>query len=243
MQAKPEDLEQLLEVQKTDLALLQLQKKLEELPQRALISSLVEKRSKLQEKREQVDDMQVKAQTELKKLETEDMMLADKQQHVQELIENTGSDYRSVESHSREMEGFAKRRETLSDRLEKLAAELSKIEKIEAQFDAALALIDKDEAKARAEYDDESSVIADQTNDLRQLREQQVARVDAELVKLYESTAAKTAGVAIGRLEDNRCGVCRSVIDGGRLIQLKAEAPLGVCPSCRRLLVIFNQEE
>ena len=45
-------------------------------------------------------------------------------------------------------------------------------------------------------------------------------------------------GVAIGRLLEDTCGICRTTIEGGRLIELRASAPLGVCPSCKRLLVI-----
>ena len=41
-----------------------------------------------------------------------------------------------------------------------------------------------------------------------------------------------------GVLDGNRCGACRTVIDGGRLIDLRNQAPLGMCPSCKRLLVI-----
>ncbi|MFR8300535.1 MAG: C4-type zinc ribbon domain-containing protein [Gordonibacter urolithinfaciens] len=45
--------------------------------------------------------------------------------------------------------------------------------------------------------------------------------------------------MAVGLLTEGRCGVCRTVIDGGRLIDLKAEAPLGTCPHCKRLLVVM----
>lgn len=54
---------------------------------------------------------------------------------------------------------------------------------------------------------------------------------------VYNRTAARS-GVAIGVLDGNRCGACRTVIDGGRLIDLRNQAPLGMCPSCKRLLVI-----
>ena len=60
-----------------------------------------------------------------------------------------------------------------------------------------------------------------------------------ELRDTYHRTAARTGGVAVGLLTEGRCGVCRTVIDGGRLIDLKAEAPLGTCPHCKRLLVVM----
>ncbi len=73
---------------------------------------------------------------------------------------------------------------------------------------------------------------------LEAVRADIVAGMSPEIVKLYEKTAARAGGVAVGVLTENRCGVCRMPIDGGRLIDLKAQAPLGVCPSCKRLLLI-----
>ena len=63
------------------------------------------------------------------------------------------------------------------------------------------------------------------------------AKVSPQLLDVYNRTAARS-GVAIGVLDGNRCGACRTVIDGGRLIDLRNQAPLGMCPSCKRLLVI-----
>ena len=62
-------------------------------------------------------------------------------------------------------------------------------------------------------------------------------KVSPQLLDVYNRTAARS-GVAIGVLDGNRCGACRTVIDGGRLIDLRNQAPLGMCPSCKRLLVI-----
>ena len=68
-------------------------------------------------------------------------------------------------------------------------------------------------------------------------RGQVEAKVSPQLLDVYNRTAARS-GVAIGVLDGNRCGACRTVIDGGRLIDLRNQAPLGMCPSCKRLLVI-----
>lgn len=72
---------------------------------------------------------------------------------------------------------------------------------------------------------------------LEAARGQVEAKVSPQLLDVYNRTAARS-GVAIGVLDGNRCGACRTVIDGGRLIDLRNQAPLGMCPSCKRLLVI-----
>ena len=69
-------------------------------------------------------------------------------------------------------------------------------------------------------------------------RGQVEAKVDAELVRSYDRIAARSGGVSVGVLDGSRCGVCRMPIEGGRLIDLRSQAPLGICPSCKRLLVI-----
>lgn len=63
-------------------------------------------------------------------------------------------------------------------------------------------------------------------------------KVSPQLLVLSNNRTAARSGVAIGVLDGNRCGACRTVIDGGRLIDLRNQAPLGMCPSCKRLLVI-----
>ena len=96
-------------------------KELAELPQIAKMSVLSAKHKALDEKANQVEVLKQRAESEITRLTTEDGMLADKQRHAQELIDNAGGDYRSVESHSKDMSGFAKRREELDGKLSKLA--------------------------------------------------------------------------------------------------------------------------
>lgn len=238
MQAKREDLAAMLQLQKVDLDILQARKKLDELPQRAKLEALASKHSQLDAKKEQVDAIKEKAESEVAKLEGEDNMLAEKQHHAQELIDMAGQDYRMVESHSRELESFAKRRDTINDKLGKLAEELEKVASLEKQIADALAVVTKDEDELNASYESESSVLREQLSTLEAQHDERAAGIPADLMKLYERAAKRAGGVAIGVLDDNRCGVCRTPIDGGRLIELRSQAPLGECPSCRRLLVI-----
>ena len=58
------------------------------------------------------------------------------------------------------------------------------------------------------------------------------------LLASYEKIAARTGGVAVGRLQGESCGACRMAIEGGRLIDMKGQGNVGVCPQCGRLLVL-----
>ena len=60
----------------------------------------------------------------------------------------------------------------------------------------------------------------------------------ADLLDAYKKTAARTGGVAVGRLQGSNCGVCRMAIEGGRLIDMKGQGNVAPCPQCGRLLIL-----
>ena len=139
--------------------------------------------------------------------------------------------------------------------LEKLGEELAKIEGVQGQVSRALAELEKQEASAIASFQREGSALQSDIARMSADREGMSADLSADLREAYHRTAARTGGVAVGLLTEGRCGVCRTflcqpphgfprgacraVIEGGRLIDLKAEAPLGTCPHCKRLLVVM----
>lgn len=238
MQAEFQELEALLEIQKIDLDIMQAKKKRVELPQRIAVMRLRKKRGEIQEKLDQVLELQGKSDADMTVIEDEDRSLAEKQERAQELIDAAGSDFRKVESHSREMAGAAKRREALAEKRVVVEAQLAKIKGVRNQLEGAIAASEAEEARLRADFEDEDNALAEHIRTCTAQRDKLVATVDPSLVKMYEKTAARTGGVAIGRLEEEACGICRTGIEGGRLIALRAEAPLGTCPTCKRLLVV-----
>lgn len=238
MHVEAHDLEKLLDLQKIDLEIIQAKKKRSELPQRAQLAILKSKRDQFIEKRNQVLALKEKADADMASVESEDTMLAEKQQRAQELIDAAGSDYRSIESHSKELSGFAKRRDTLSGKIEQLSAQLQKIDGMLAQLDKGLSVVEREQKSVRDSFIAQDSQLDEEITRLLETHADMAVGLPSDLVTLYEKTAQKTGGVAIGRLVDNTCGICRSAIEGGRLIELKAAAPLGTCPACKRLLVI-----
>lgn len=238
MHVEARDLEMLLDLQKVDLEIIQAKKKRSELPQRAQLATLKAKHDKFVEKRDQVVVLKDKAEADMAAVESEDSALAEKQKRAQELIDAAGSDYRSIESHSKELSGFAKRRDTLSGKIDQLGAQLQKIDGMLAQLDQGLTVVEREQKSVRDAFFAQDSQLEQEIAELMEKRATIVDELPDDVVALYEKTAVKTGGVAIGRLVEGTCGVCRSTIEGGRLIELRASAPLGTCPSCKRLLVI-----
>lgn len=238
MQADLQDLEALLEIQKIDLDTIQATKKRVELPQRIEVMRLRKKRGEIQGKLDQVHELQKKADAEMTIVEDEDRSLAEKQERAQQLIDASGSDYRKVESHSREMAGVMKRRETLAEKRVEVQAQLDKIKGVRDQLEGAIAASEANEASLRAAFEGEDSALAEQIRANTARRDELMASIAPELARTYKKTAEKTGGVAIGKLDGETCGVCRTHIEGGHLISLRAQAPIGTCPVCKRLLVI-----
>lgn len=238
MYAQPTDIDLLLEIQRIDLTVMQAKKRRIELPQRIAVMRLRKKRDEIQAKLDQVLELKSKADAQMTVVEDEDRSLAEKQQRAQEVIDASGSDYRKVESHSKEMAGMAKRRETLAEKQLEIAAQLEKINDIRSQLEGAIAASEAEEAKLRKDFEEEDNALIDVAKRGLAKKAELAAQLPADLFDLYEKTAAKRGGVAIGKLEEDRCGICRVPLEGGRLIQVRSAAPLSNCPNCKRLLIV-----
>lgn len=238
MDVEAKDIELLLELQECDLRIMKAKRMREELPQRNRMAAVKRKQAEFDAKREQVVALLDKAKEELSKIETEDTSLADKQQRAQELIDAAGSDFRSVESHSKEMGGFAKRRDLLAQKSSEIGARIQQAETVKEKIDGGLARLEAEADAIRASFAEEDGKLRAQLAELEEARSSITSNLDPNALAVYTKTAARTGGVAIGKLNDSTCGVCRSLIEGGRLIELRASAPLGFCPSCKRLLVV-----
>ncbi|WP_165060621.1 zinc ribbon domain-containing protein [Adlercreutzia sp. ZJ154] len=238
MEAKIDDLDRLLEVQKYDLELYNLKKQLTELPQPKVIANARTKRTELQKKADQIGALKKDATKRLLRVRDEDESLIKKERGVQAAIDAAGGDYRNIEARSKELAGIAKRRNTLSENRAEIEAELAKISALEAQVSNAIQSVERIEAQTVEEYRREGGAIQQKAIDLERQRDLLFTSIDGSLVEKYRKIAERLKGIAIGELQENRCGVCRSAIEGGRLIDLRNQAPLGVCPSCSRLLII-----
>lgn len=238
MYLSPSDIEVLLRLQGVDRELLRAKKQLDELPQRAVILASRQKREGIVDKQAKVAALKRETNKKLVRITDEDASLAKKQQGVQAALEAAQGDYRNVEARAKELDGLVRRRASLADDLDAVSAELEKIEVLEAQIAKALEGVDAREGAAVDSFRKEGGALKMGIAKLEEERSRLAASVGEEVLRAYEKASARSGGVALGRLEGSRCGACRTVLDGGRLIELKSQAPLGICPSCKRLLII-----
>lgn len=238
MQVKDEDISTLIELQHNDMELLRVQKAIADLPQRKTIVAARKKIKAIEEKQETVGKLRAKAEEKLAGISEEDGKLAAKQEEAQKAVDSA-SGYRDVEAHAREMGGYAKRRATLEEDLAAVDAELDKISAVEKQISTALAQLRETESAATAEFQSQGGELKKQEADLTASHDQIAANLPADLKARYDRAAKHCGGVAVALLRDNACGACRAPIEQGHLIDLKAHAPLGECPNCKRLLIVL----
>lgn len=241
MQATPEEVALLYDVQEIDLEISKLNKRLEELPQRQAILSARQKREAIVQKLAQITSLKKDASKRLSRINDEDASLKKKENGVQAAIEAAGNDFRNAEARTKELNGIFRRRNELSESREAVSAELEKIRALESQVNAALEELDQAEAEAVESFKSEGTALMQAMSEGRAKRDGLISQVSPEVGQVYTKTAKLFDTVFIGKLEGSACSVCRAKIEPGRLIAIKGEAPLSVCPNCKRLLIIDEE--
>lgn len=238
MEATREDIEGLFELQRIDLEVKRLTKELDDLPQRSIIVAAREKTTEIEAKAEKVAELKRVTARKITRIDDEDASLAKKEAGVQAAIDAAHGDFRNVEARTKELAGIVRRRGTIAEDRAAIQAELDKIGAMEAQIALAVEEISAKEQQAIDSFQKQGGELKLAIAKLEAARGPVEAKVNDDLARAYDRIVARSGGVAIGVLDDSRCGVCRMPIESGRLIDLRSQAPLGICPACKRLLVI-----
>ena len=238
MNVAQDQIQALLELQEVDREALRLQREFEGLPQRQKILDARAKRQQLAEKAEAVKKMHAAAEAKIQSIVDEDERLGVRMAEIQRDIDEAGGDFRNMEARSKELAGQTRRREALVPLLEQAEGELAKVEAVEGQLAAAIKKVDAAEASAIESFRRDGTELQMKMARAKAERDELAATVDADLIGRYGKIAQASGGVAIGVLADGRCGSCRAPIDDVRLVEVRRQAPLAICPHCKRMLVV-----
>jgi len=237
-----------LALQEADSQLLQLQAKLEELPQRQQIADTQQKHSEFQAKAAQVAQMRKKSQAQIKLLQDEQASLAERMAAAQAEIDKA-HDYKQTQALSREIDGFAKMTAKLEDDELAEMEKLEKLKSVEQQLAQALEKLAAQEQRLTDGYRQQGSAINKAIAAEQLKREQLAASLPETLVKRYEKALTAKSGIAVAYLEDSHCSACRVNFSEGQLLNLRQPAAdagakegahwgISECPHCHRLLVV-----
>ena len=238
MEATSQQIMALMKLQHIDLECARLNKELEDLPQKQQILEIRAKRSAVQQKLQAAEGMRKGTEAKLACAQDEDADIKRRQELAQSLINQSSEDYRLVAAHSKELEGFAERREFLSEEILSLFGKLEQIAQLEKQISDLLAQLDHKEQALTDSYKKEGGEILQLIKTYDPERKQLREMAGEELVGKYERIAKSKNGVALCYLNDTSCNTCRSKFDPSRVLGLRQEAPLTICPQCGRLMVV-----
>jgi len=231
----------LLELQAIDIEIVRATKRLDELPEKRAILQL-------RTKQREVGALAEKAGVLLRKLDGEvrvrkdeaEMISAKIAQEQQKIMATT--DHRAVQSISREMDGLKRRRDKLEmeelqfmERVDKARAQLAAIEEHREK------LADK-ESELIERFKEVGGVVQAEIAALEKRRTALAKGLARDTLTRYESVRDSKGGVAVGKLEGPMCSACRMDLPAERVKDLVEGPDIGVCPQCRRLIVVRSGE-
>lgn len=238
MEATQEQIAALMKLQHIDLECARLQKQLDELPQKVQILEVRKKLAAVAEKQSQVEAMQKDARTKLTHVEAEDADLAAKQEEAQDAINRAAADFRSVSAHTKELEGYAARREVLAGEKDELNAKLAQVSTLLQEMERMHAAFAAKEEEFVASYKAQGGEILAAIAARKPEREALSQMVGQGIMPQFERIAKSKGGVALAYLNEDQCNTCRTKFDQSRVLGLRQEAPLTLCPACGRLMIV-----
>lgn len=238
MEATSEQIIALTKLQHIDLERVRLNRELDELPQKQQILDVRNKQAVIQQKLEAIEGMRKDAETKLAHAQGEDADIERRQSLAQSLMSQADQDYRMVSAHAKELDGFAERREVLAEEILGLFAKLEQIQKLESEIAGMTAALAEKEQALIESYRKDGGEILRAISSFDAEREQLCQIVGEQILGQYERIAKSKQGVALAYLNENACNTCRSKFDSSRVLGLRQEAPLTICPQCGRLMVV-----
>jgi uncharacterized protein len=227
----------LLELQALDLDVLRSNKKLEELPEKTAILKARAKLREVMTLRGKADLLVGKLQSDLKAHQDEIEMLTEKIATEQTKVMAT-TDHRAVTAITREMDGLKRRRDKLEMESLQLMERVEKATTQTATIDDALSQLTEREAALIAEFKTVGGALQKHIAQTGAKRNKVAKSLPPELVKRYEAARESKGGVGVGELDGEACTACRMVLPAERVRELANGPSIGICPQCRRLIVV-----
>jgi predicted nucleic acid-binding Zn-ribbon protein len=238
MQATPEQIQALFDIQDIERQARELRSTIEKLPQRPKIAEVRDKRDQLKNKKRQLLGMRKDLESDIEQLKAQDEKEHAREVAAQHEIDQAEGDYRLVSSRTAVLQEHAQKRAEIAASIDEKETRILQITDLEEKVDAAIKPLEDKEAEMVEQYRNEGQRLMGELKSLMDKREAAAQTLGKDLLAHYEKVARNKQGVALAKLEDGRCGTCHTPIDHDRLLAMKREAPLSTCPHCGRIVVI-----
>jgi hypothetical protein len=146
---------------------------------------------------------------------------------------------KELEGLQHEIATLARRQNDLEDVVLEVMERLESAQSRQAELTAQREQAEARVAALTASRDRTTVEIDNEVTTLRQQRDTQAGRIDADLVTLYEKIRAQQAGIGAAELRQRRCSGCRLELNNVEIGQLRAADADEVmrCDECRRILI------
>lgn len=234
----------LLALQTCDLETRRAQKLLEELPEKRAILETRHKAEEVRELRAKAEDLVHRLDRAITANNDEVALVDEKIAAVQATLDSGDvTNPKEVHNLSREMDALKRREDKLDNETISLMERAEKAREQVAKVDVALERLSAREAELIAQYRAKGGKVQTSLEEHRTQREALATSLGEDLLNRYETTAAAKGGIGAARLLDVTCSACRVELPTERLRELRDGPDIGVCPNCRRLLVVRGADE
>lgn len=228
----------LWELQKVDLAIKDLEKKIEEAPAESGVDEATELVRQLREDYENKENQNKDDRKKLKNLEMKTQKLVDDRKEVNDNMYNgTVTNVKELEQMHRRMDQLLSEKEKTEDEI------LVLMESLEEQDEELVRLkseLDKAENELTEKKERLKVNLAEMNQTLVGLSEERVTRagkVEKKYMDKYLMLAEKNQGQALAVVNEDLCGGCRVFISSGLRGHLYNPDAMVYCENCGRLLV------
>lgn len=238
-EATSDELADLLALAETDAELRRLHKQLDALPEQQQLDDVVAEVGKLQERRADLGLDRDAAQAEATREDHHVDVLRQRLEAEQQRL------YGGDVTNARELQSVRAEIEAVERRIDgHETAELEAMERVEviendiADLDAQVARLQERVGELEQSRDEAAKTLLVEIAEHEVARDAQRDKLSAELRDRYDAAATRFHGVAVGRLDGDRCTACGISLSYADVNGLVEGPPLTNCPNCGRLMVV-----
>jgi len=238
-----EDIMRLIELQKIDLEILNIEKSIKEIPQ-----SLQKVRKTKEELLKEIEKLAEVIEEKKKQKNLFEEELREEYQRLKvtqaRLIQIRGS--REYQLLLREIEEIKKANKQKEEEILKLMEEIESLEKEKQELENKLKKVEEELKKEEEKFNAYCNELSNNKNKLLQEREKISQKISTRLLKRYEYIKNKKGGIGIAPVSNGICEGCHMVIPPQLYNELQKDNRYYECPHCKRLIFykkIYIKEE
>lgn len=239
MKAEPRAQLRLLDLQKLDSTLQQLERQRTHLPVLARLTDLAQQRSAAGDYLVRAQTAHSDVQRELAKSEADVQLVRDRAARDQARLDAGTGSPKDLQALQHELVSLARRQGDLEEIELEVMERAERADEIVAEASAAVDALDAEIAAATKERDEALAALGAQVADVGAPRPRYVEELPADLLGLYEKLRGDKGGVGAAMLHARRCLGCQLEVNAAELTAIRAAAADEVlrCEECGRILV------